>query len=283
MCQNEQSIKCAIIILNYFSADLTKSLCKSILAAQLDCEIQLYIVDNSCQIDERMSLQRFARGREKLKLIRQPQNLGYGAGNYVGIEQALNDGCSGVVICNPDIQFPSYSDFEEFMNRIKCRLSRKDEALIAAPNIYNPYTRYLENPIYEPKFFSEIFGLKKNKNILSFCGCFFFLNYRALQLLEIFPTDVFMYNEELIIGKKLNLKRSNILFFDDITIFHCHKRHFKSFKSEIRRKHHQITSRVYVYKSYFGGGYFSSVVLYILLWMRGFLTIFVKWVLTKGS
>lgn len=283
MSTNEASTSCGLVILNYFTANLTEELCKIIMQASLDIKLKIYIVDNSCSLQEWQRLQHFNVKFEDITIIRQNKNVGYGAGNHVGVKKAIDDGCTGVIICNPDIQFDKPKIFEDFVKRIQFSLHSDAPALIAAPQVFNPYTNAEENPIYEPHFFTEIFGFNKPSAMFSFCGCFFFMNYRALQAIELFPTDVFMYNEELIIGKKLQQNISDLLFIEDITVLHCHKKYFKNFRSEFLRKHHQIKSRLYVFRTYFSGGFVATLSLFILLWLRGFVTLFIKWFLTRIS
>ena len=274
---------CGIVLLNYFTAHLLKKLCKSFLSSSKEFKFKIYIVDNSCNEAEWSKLELISKCCDSISIHKSIKNLGYGAGNYIGVRKAFEEGCDGVIICNPDVEIPNISNFDYFITKIEHSLNKLSKPVIAAPQVFNPFTNSTENPINFPHFFHELLGLRISKSLFSFSGCFFFMNYNAVKSIDYFPRDVFMYNEELIIGKMLKEVNADYIFVEDAQVNHCHKKEFNGFYSEFKRKKNQISSRIYVYINYFEGTYLKSIFLFTSLWIKGTLTIILKILLTTKN
>lgn len=88
---DHQKYEVAIILINYNSASFTQECLKSIIkltAAEL--RYQIVIVDNGSQKDDFFSLQKYVDSEKSasMQLIRSNINLGFGAGNMLGVHYA---------------------------------------------------------------------------------------------------------------------------------------------------------------------------------------------------
>jgi GT2 family glycosyltransferase len=85
-------MKISIIILSFNNFDATTGLCLEFLAADPDFPLwEIIVVDNASDKDTREKLARIVGRYENLSAIYNEQNLGFAAGNNVGIKQATGD------------------------------------------------------------------------------------------------------------------------------------------------------------------------------------------------
>jgi GT2 family glycosyltransferase len=90
---------------------------------------------------------------EKVVLIRNDQNLGYSAGNNVGIRYALKRKYDAVFIVNPDVLLEGLDD----VGRLVTTLFDNIEYCVAGPRVLDADSRD-QNPMREPPVTEEIFG-----------------------------------------------------------------------------------------------------------------------------
>jgi len=124
--QNGASI--AIIVLNWNGRDLTLDCLRS-LAAVTTPHVRIILVDNA-STDGSSDAVRQQYG-SRVTLIENAQNLGFAAGNNVGIRRALDDGADFILLLNNDTVVAP--DFVEHLH--KAMLSSPDIG-ITAPKIY---------------------------------------------------------------------------------------------------------------------------------------------------
>ena len=92
-----------IVILNYNGVDWLGACLTSVLATAYD-NFQVLLVDNA-STDKSMG---FVQAEfPQVEVIQNGRNLGFSAGNNVGIERALSAGANYVVLLNPDTKVPS--------------------------------------------------------------------------------------------------------------------------------------------------------------------------------
>lgn len=89
----------SIIILNYQRYDDTIRCLSSLYPSDLPKGTKIIIVDNS---DDKPKQDAIIRRFPNVYLIANRQNLGFAAGNNIGITYALSQGASSVLILNPD-------------------------------------------------------------------------------------------------------------------------------------------------------------------------------------
>ena len=124
--QNGASI--AIIVLNWNGRDLTLDCLRS-LAAVTTPHVRIILVDNASTDGSADAVREHYGSR--VTLIENAQNLGFAAGNNVGIRRALDDGADFILLLNNDTVVAP--DFVEHLH--KPMLSSPDIG-ITAPKIY---------------------------------------------------------------------------------------------------------------------------------------------------
>jgi GT2 family glycosyltransferase len=90
-------VKTAAVILNWNQAAMTENAALSV----SDDVDRVYLVDNGSRPDDRHWLEVFSR-QTGMTFLANDANLGYAAGNNLGIRQALSDGCRAILVMNND-------------------------------------------------------------------------------------------------------------------------------------------------------------------------------------
>lgn len=94
--------KIGTILLNWNNSDDTIACCSMLRQSDYAQELlNIYIVDNCSEKAEYVKL----AACEKEILLPQARNLGFAAGNNVGIRRAIEDGCDYFLIINTDVVF----------------------------------------------------------------------------------------------------------------------------------------------------------------------------------
>lgn len=94
-----------IIILNYNTWAESKVCIESIRKTIQDDEYRIYLVDN-CSAKKQTEVEaKYFSQVESLRIIYANENRGYAAGNNIGMQAALQDGCEYFLISNSDILF----------------------------------------------------------------------------------------------------------------------------------------------------------------------------------
>ncbi len=122
-----------IVILNYETWELSMRCMESICISDTGCAARIYLVDNASKKAMPMTVRKYlAHCEPSVCYIQAEANLGYAAGNNLGIERALNDGCSVIVVANSDIVFTDHA-----VERLAACLLRCPKAGIAGPKVVN--------------------------------------------------------------------------------------------------------------------------------------------------
>ena len=93
-------MKVAVLILNWNKSRLTLRAVQSVLASVSTAEVSVVVIDNCSSAEERRRLEQ-GLGREVV-YIASPENLGYAAGNQLGVEWAMKQQADWVWILNND-------------------------------------------------------------------------------------------------------------------------------------------------------------------------------------
>ena len=211
-----------IIILNYNTWKETVDCIQSVLNYPPRCIFKIYVIDNNSSVKLDKKQRQFFEEIENLELILLNNNFGYSAGNNVGIRYAIQDGCKLFLITNSDILFVDNS-IQIMINYIESN----HFVGIVGPQIFNGDGEFqpfyllskltgsgkLKNMLLSTPFsiffqrFKKTFILEKlldqPRKVFSVSGCCFLINRKCLDI--IFPLDenTFLYEEEYIIGSKL--------------------------------------------------------------------------------
>jgi N-acetylglucosaminyl-diphospho-decaprenol L-rhamnosyltransferase len=97
-----------VSIVNYFSHASVELLLESLSDFARDATVQVVIVDNSQDLERRECQRlndiasRFANSRLRIEVLAAKSNLGYGAGNNLGVARLIETGSTFLWVLNPD-------------------------------------------------------------------------------------------------------------------------------------------------------------------------------------
>ena len=124
--------KISCIVLNYNDARTTCGLVEELLG--INCLDSVVVVDNCSTDDSWVQLSGLARPDGRVGLIRAEQNGGYGWGNQIGVDWAVDRlGADYVIVANPDIHVS-----EECILRVKEALDRTERCALASALVESP-------------------------------------------------------------------------------------------------------------------------------------------------
>ncbi len=208
-----------IVILNYETWDVTLQCMESIMEAENEEMIRIYLVDNASTRKKPKEIDRFIE-QHSVTYIEAAENRGYAAGNNLGICQALKDQCTYVLITNNDIRFRSASIY-----RLKQLLESSDRIGIVGPQVvgldgfHQPSVAMYRTGIREifhfytgfrcfhRKAMREYQGMDQDAGgqypVYHVSGCCFLMNRKAAETLYPLDENTFLYDEELIIGIRM--------------------------------------------------------------------------------
>lgn len=208
-----------IVILNYETWDVTLQCMESIMEAENEEMIRIYLVDNASTRKKPKEIDRFIE-QHSVTYIEAAENRGYAAGNNLGICQALKDQCTYVLITNNDIQFRSAA-----IHRMKQLLESSDRIGIVGPQvvgldgIHQPsvamyrtgmreiFHFYTGFRCFHRKAMREYQGMDQDAGgqypVYHVSGCCFLMNRKAAETLYPLDENTFLYDEELIIGIRM--------------------------------------------------------------------------------
>lgn len=215
-------------MLNYNSWDMTID-CINSLRANCMIPYKVYIVDNASIKHMTDKFMVFISKAKDCELLKNDSNKGYSAGNNVGIKKALEEGCEYILISNNDVIFRKNS-----IEKLCEYLNNHCEYGIAGPKIYlqsgdiqeinmgckmtlaGKYKYILRKTPFKGlttqfvnKFHATSQDLSRPFDVYAVSGCCFMMSRYAAE--QLFPMDenTFLYEEENIIGcrmEKLGLK-----------------------------------------------------------------------------
>ncbi|MCR5737750.1 MAG: glycosyltransferase family 2 protein [Eubacterium sp.] len=225
--------KVSAIILNYNSSkDCEK--CISFLQKQDYEDFEIILVDNNSSDEKEEERLQSLCEKTDVGLIVNRENLGYAAGNNIGLREAVAKGARWCMIINPDVELRD-SDYIRHMIE---RINDYDDVAIAASSVVMPDGQ-LQNPQKESTFFYDVLWplqyLKKKeensnwnveKQETKYCekisGCCLFLNSEFLKEINYLDEYTFLYCEEAIVCRQAIQRGKHVLYVHDCTAYHEH-------------------------------------------------------------
>ncbi len=229
--------KCGIVVLNYNSHDLTVELANKLCSFSAIDEI--CVVDNASNDD-------FSRdfNETKIEYIKNELNLGYNAGNNVGLRYLINEkGCEYVIIANPDVIFEN-----DTVVKIKETFVKDENIALVSTKRYGAENseihQYFDFPTVKESlrkcFFLTRFGKEKINNenqnyqidhakngiryVDAVPGAFFALKSKFLIENNFLYEGIFLYGEELFTGRDAMILGYKAAIINSATYIHNHKR-----------------------------------------------------------
>ena len=225
-----------IVILNYNTWDDTIACIESLLKFSKIEKGKIYVIDNASPTPPKKTQIQKLNGLPMVNIIFAKRNKGYAAGNNIGLKKALEDGCDAVLICNSDIIF-----VDDSINKMLGFMKRHKNIGLVGPQIYNKDLEF--QPIYMlsrltgsgtiqnmflntpmKKLFSnfEKSFIRKTEiheplMVFGVSGCCFLISRPCLEYLFPLDENTFLYEEEYIIGVKLE----NTIFENYVLPYTC--------------------------------------------------------------
>lgn len=229
-----------IVILNYETWELSLRCMKSIRASAAGCTYKIYLIDNASTKAMPQAVQKYlACSEPDACYIRAESNRGYSAGNNLGIEQALKDGCSAIVVANNDIVFKNHA-----IQKLAECLRTCPHAGIAGPKVVDQAGRVQISRCSMRTGMKEMFqiftGAKKvfrRKWKKYYCldkdpdqqspayyvsGCCFAMSRECAEKVTPLDEGTVLYYEELILGLRMEQAGYQTVYEPESVVMHQH-------------------------------------------------------------
>ena len=255
-------MKIAVVILNYNScADCRK--CISYLKAQQGVEQEIVVVDNCSRNDEREAVGQLCK-EQGCTFIANNENKGYNAGNNVGLRYAAIKGYEYALIANPDMEFPQ----TDYLAILLAKMQEDEDIVVCGSDIVgadgihqSPMGKdgnwrssfgWIKNIFGKKKKKSDAYDFIDNYSESHYChkvsGCCFMIRMPFLKEIGFFDENVFLYCEEAILSRQVELAGKKIYYLATAQAIH---RHVKSEKGDpIKRFKVWRKSRCYFIDKY---------------------------------
>ncbi len=256
-----------IVILTYNTWEETAECLESIVANGLQKNNRVYVVDNASSVKINQKCKSYIQN-EGFILLSSPRNLGYSAGNNIGITRALIDGCDFVLIANNDVVFCS--------NIIPVMLSffagNKNVGAVA-PKVLLPTGMTQETNLGCKMTMAGKYKYILRKTPLSFLvndfcsrfrvdadasnepikifsphGCCFMISSKCIEHIGLFDENVFLFEEENILGCKLEKFGYSTFLLPNVFVVHKHA--MTTGKNRALSYIYMIDSELYYCKNY---------------------------------
>lgn len=271
-------MKTGIIIVNYNDFTSTEKLIHNIKNYRVIDKI--VVVDNHSSDDSARKLKQLKL--PKLKVIINEENKGYSYAINIGAKYLIEEykECN-IIISNADVIIDKEEDIE-----ILIKLLHRKNVGIVAPTILERKTknRGWKNPTpkqeivlnlaYIHRFFRKKYlyydedyyqGDFSIVDVLS--GCFFLIQSKTLQAVNYLDDHVFLYYEENILAKKLQVKKRINLVSNKVTIIHNHSVTIDKSLKRIKKYKAQKKSQYYFEVEYNNASWLERILLKLTAWL----------------
>ena len=251
-----QQINASIVLYHNKKEQLTRVI-GSVLNTTLS--IKLYLIDNSLTND----LKDLASIDTRIEYIFNDANFGYGKAHNVGLRKSLSNNTPYHLVLNPDIYFNKgvleelfdymehYQDVGNIIPQVRYPDGEIQHLCKLLPTPADKlFRRFLPfknlkrnmNERYELRFT----GYNELMNLPSLSGCFMFLRVDALKSVGLFDENIFMYEEDTDLSRRLFTKYKNI-FYPIVEITHEYAK--GSYSNKLLLKYH-IKSIIYYFNKW---------------------------------
>lgn len=266
-----------IVILNYNNWQDTERCIRSIEQYPPQEAFHIYCVDNASTQKPGMWIREHETS-QNMTFLYNDRNLGYAAGNNVGIMAARDAGCEYILITNNDVIFTEHA-----IAGMSGYLRNHPEVGILGPKIVNQDGRtqaanmcmrtgmrekYLLRTRFHilfPKYNSRYWGLdhdyeKECFQVHAVSGCCFMISAACAK--DVTPLDegTFLYEEEFILGIQMERAGWKTMYVPQYVVQHLHgasTRHVKVFAYTCN-----VQSEIYYCKKYLNASRGSILGLY---------------------
>ncbi len=271
-------MKTGIIIVNYNDFTSTEKLINNIKDYRVIDKI--VVVDNHSSDDSPQKLKKLKL--PKLKVIINEENKGYSYAINTGAKYLIAEykECN-IIISNADVIIEKEEDIETLI-----KLLHRKNVGIVAPTILErgtknrgwknptPKQEIILNLAYIHRFFRKKYlyydddyyqGDFSIVDVLS--GCFFLIQSKTLQAVNYLDDHVFLYYEENILAKKLQVKKKINLISNKVTIIHNHSVTIDKSLKRIKKYKAQKKSQYYFEVEYNKASSLERMLLKLTAWL----------------
>ena len=267
-----------ILVLNYNDSATTTAFVNTV--KEYSNVGHILIVDNKSTDDSVKKLKELLS--PKVVLLESDHNGGYGAGNNFGIRY-LNERFKSqfILLANPDVfvdeitilhleqflrQNPDYTIAAPFMldscgkkmKNTAFRIPSKWEYIVSLDILYS---KYVKSFVY-PNIMNENSEIKR---VDALTGSLFMMNVADMLEYGMYDENVFLYCEELILGKKLAKAGKKAALLGNETFVHHHSVSVdKAFGKSLTKHKLYLKSKLYVLKNYYNANFFERLIALVL-------------------
>ena len=246
------------VVVNYNDAETTIELINSIYS--FDSLHKIIIVDNHSSDDsiDRMTM----LVDEKVVLLKNSNNGGYGAGNNIGIKYAIEEvGSKYCIIANPDIIFTN-----DVVKKMKSFLEKHPSYAIVSPKQKGSddlawketgiigdqlYNSVLLNKLFRPRYYPKDHYNNEFANVFAVPGCFLMVRTKAMADIGMYDEEFFLFEEEKVIGTKMRNAGWKSAIITNCEYIHNHSVSIKkTFSSYAKRKKLVLKSNALYVRKY---------------------------------
>lgn len=267
--KNEENDKIGLITVNYNDWETTANFIKKI--KHYNSIDKIIVVDNQSTDHSFYELKKLEE-KNHIDVIQSDRNGGYGYGNNYGIRYAADKyGIEELIISNPDVSFD-----ESVINKMVNVLKEKKNAGVVAPLMKTVFGKTEKNTAWKvpmskwsflffdapilnrflQKKYLYIKQIKEKKRLIrvgAVAGSF--LMVRASAFLDVggYDEKMFLYYEETVLGIKMKKYGKYTYLLTDCDFIHVHGASIrKSIKSGYSKTKIVWTSKLFVFKNYYG-------------------------------
>lgn len=266
-----------IVILNYRNWEETRRCVESTAMHPPAEPFRIILVDNASGNAPGFGLQPFLE-KYQIIFLQNRKNLGYNAGNNVGIAKALDIGCSHILLSNSDVRFAKGS-----IQAMKDYLDGHSGVGIVGPKILGPdgklqrsclcrrtgmkekyMVRTRAHAVFR-KSYRTYFGYdrdyKKSFQVHAVLGCCLMMTRHCAETVAPFDEHPLLYEEELMLGMRMEAAGLATVYCPEAVAVHVHgasTRQQRAFSFA-----HNVRSEIYYCRAYLGAARWQVYPLYL--------------------
>lgn len=259
MPKNNTSPDLSVVILNYNTADLTRTCLATVLSSRLGRYSMEVIVCDNGSTDGSIAM--IQKEFPDVTLISNRKNLGFAAGNNPGIRRAKG---RFVLLLNTDTETPpdtirtmiAFMDDQPQAGAATCKVLLPDGSMDPAchrgfptPWVAFTYIFKLEKLFPKTRLFGEYHQGYKNMDTIHdvdcIVGAFFLVRRNVVLDVGLLDEDYFMYGEDIDWSYRIREKGWNIMFNPGVTILHKKKQSGRADMHRARRAATEVYFHTY--------------------------------------
>lgn len=257
-------MKILFLILNYKTFNDTIKLANEILDENYD-DYKILIVDNASPNNSYEYLSNAFGSNDFVDVIYSPENGGYAKGNNYGLRHAKKYNAEYVCIINNDVHFSKdtieclisiWGDLEKPAIISPVQMLRGNQVAIfrtlSIPSLTDDIMCYFPFVKRSPVI-KEYKEDKKGSNSMKVDyvpGAFLFTKFKIFEDLGFFDEDTFLFGEEKMLAKKIQLKGLNCYIITSLRYLHEHSKTINQEASSARQRTFLHHARLQYAKKY---------------------------------